>query len=140
MTRGYLRDSGGAKRLRFVKSGYDADSESVPPNKVIFDSKDIGTLSLLDSGEYTWAGVNSTAGNTKFLTTVKSWDYDFVPLCSFQFSMANNGYFEPYLSSISNSSADNIIIVSKAGIFANFYWGYVTTVVMRWQAYRLAAA
>lgn len=48
--RGFIKDVGGSKRMRFVRAGYDANDMSVPPNQVIFDSQNIGALSVHTSG------------------------------------------------------------------------------------------
>lgn len=79
--RGYLKDVDGSKRMRFVMPGYDADDEDVPPNKVIFDSNNIGTLSALYAGSY--AFTLSMNDNTEY--QLASWDLGFVPLCDFSF-------------------------------------------------------
>lgn len=50
MSRGFLKDIGGKKRLRFVKDGYDANDPSVPLNKVIFDSEIEGCLQIYQQG------------------------------------------------------------------------------------------
>ncbi|MFC7067464.1 hypothetical protein [Brucella rhizosphaerae] len=38
MSRGFLKDVGGVKRLRIVKAGYDANNLNLPYNAVVFDS------------------------------------------------------------------------------------------------------
>lgn len=53
MSRGFLKDVDGKKRLRFVKDGYDANDLSVPLNKVIFDSEIEGCLSTYRAGSIT---------------------------------------------------------------------------------------
>lgn len=53
MSRGFLKDVGGKKRLRFVKDGYDANDLSVPLNKVIFDSEIEGCLATYRAGSVT---------------------------------------------------------------------------------------
>lgn len=55
MSRGFLKDVGGSKRMRFVKPGYDANDPNVPPNAVIFDSEDAGGLFIYRAG--TWSGL-----------------------------------------------------------------------------------
>lgn len=88
MPRGYLRTEGGDSRLRIVMPGYDADDPSVPPNKVVFDSDDIGTLSIIYSGTYTL----TLSGNVSNLQ-IASWPaLPFVPLCLFRFRASQHGY------------------------------------------------
>lgn len=50
MSRGFLKDIGGKKRMRFVKDGYDADDLNAPLNKVIFDSEIEGCLQTYRAG------------------------------------------------------------------------------------------
>lgn len=138
--RGYLETQGGSKRLRFVMPGYDADDPDVPQNKVIFDSNDIGTLSILESGEYEWTSINFTPG----LVQVATWSYDFVPLCSFQWKVNVSGWYgclqvtAPWAEYGSGQ-----VLVANDGIRVAFRYAYsapAASIKLRWIAYRLAAA
>lgn len=139
MTRGYLKTDGDAKRLRFVMPGYDADDPDTPPNKVIFDSKDIGTLSILAAGEKVWTGV----GQTDPMETIATWELDFVPLCTFQFYESGGHWRHRSELRIGGNRGGPRIIVSKTGIQVDIIWLIGTPSIpfkIRWQAYRLAAA
>lgn len=136
--RGYLKDSGGAKRLRFVMPGYDADDEDVPPNKVIFDSNNIGTLSVIATGRRDWINEGGTGGNVQ----IASWSLPYVPLCTFQFSTStydNGESWNPATGVIQPLSSSTGIFVSTTGIIVNLNWsvGNLAKFSIRWQAYRL---
>lgn len=141
--RGYLRDSGASKRLRFVKTGYDADDESVPPNKVIFDSNSLGTLSVLEVGEKVWTtslGTGPDPLNSGAMETIRTWDYGFTPLCTFQFDVQNDGYWGPCIYVSPNSLNGNKILVSATGISVFLFWAFPARPMrLRWQAYRMPA-
>lgn len=66
MSRGFLKDIGGTKRMRFVKPGYDANNLNVPPNAVIFDSEDAGGLFIYRSGS--WSGAIPGGGGAYIAT------------------------------------------------------------------------
>lgn len=145
--RGFLKDSGGGKRLRFVMPGYDANDENVPPNKVIFDSDNIGTLSILHSGVYNWNG-NSP---TNQWVTIASWPtLSFVPLCYFMSRHAaypaseartqNFLPFNPAAGVAVASLADNMIRVKNNGIDLKYYASVPTTTLIYWYAFNLKAA
>lgn len=137
--RGYLETQGGSKRLRFVMPGYDADDPDVPPNKVIFDSNDLATLSILASGEYEWTSIEYTSGREHIV----QWSYNFVPLCSFQWSL-NNSMWTGCLHTTSGFYPDygsGQVFVAKDGIRVAFrIRPSASSVKLRWIAYRLAAA
>lgn len=46
MVKGFLKTVGASKRMRFVKSGYDADDLSLDYANVLFDSDTVGNLSI----------------------------------------------------------------------------------------------
>ncbi|MCO6386246.1 hypothetical protein [Aliihoeflea sp. 40Bstr573] len=76
--RGFIKDIGGAKRMRFVRPGYDANDMGVPPNQVIFDSENIGALSVYTSGV--------VDVQTPIDGYIASWsDLGFTPLAMVQF-------------------------------------------------------
>lgn len=76
--RGFIKDIGGAKRMRFVRPGYDANDMGVPPNQVIFDSENIGALSVHAS--------NVVDVQTPIDGYIASWpDLGFTPLAMVQF-------------------------------------------------------
>ena len=136
---GYLKDSGGSKRLRFVKTGYDATDESVPPNKVIFDSQNIATLSILETGNYTWTGVDNTSG----LEHVRTWSYGFIPLCIFQWEIAPYAGFQrgSFISS-ATPSAKQQIKVDTTGIYVQGQFtvlGTYSYVKLYWTAFGIDA-
>lgn len=145
--RGYLKDNGGSKRLRFVMPGYDADDENVPPNKVIFDSDNIGTLSILYSGVYSWNG-NSP---TNQWVTIATWPtLSFVPLCYFMSrhaayptSEARTRNFLPFDSAAGAavaSLADNMIRVKNNGIDLKYRAALPGITNIHWYAFNLKAA
>lgn len=135
--RGYLKTDGSAKRLRFVKAGYDATDETVPPNQVIFDSKDLATLSILDTGTFSWFNTTGTGGQVK----VASFNYGFVPLCTFQWDYFNNNHWSHALNVQTATGLGPLVRVALDGIYINMYWGATAPkVTVRWQIYRIKAA
>lgn len=145
--RGYLKDSGGAKRLRFVMPGYDADDENVPPNKVIFDSNNIGTLSILHSGVYSWDG---SAASQQWVT-IATWPaLSFVPLCHFLYRHSvypstdvRTQNFLPFRSGTGSnvaSLADNMIRVKNNGIDLKYYASATGVSLIYWYAFNIKAA
>ena len=131
--RGYIKPVGGHTRMRFVQSGYDPDDMTVPPNKVIFDSDDVGTLALVTAGMYRFSGGSGAITATKIVT----WDLDFVPLCSFQFDINEYGRHN-YTISPPNSGGNFYIKVDRTGITAQLFKG-TGTLDVYYTAYRLAA-
>lgn len=139
--RGYLKDSGGAKRLRFVMPGFNADDENVPPNKVIFDSNSVVALSIINYGKYQF---NNTQNTNEI--KIASWNFDFVPLCYFwsKVSVAySDGYsFQPFLTLYSGSpwmdTESNYIKVKKDGIYIKVQRVNSTNVTLEWVAFNIA--
>jgi hypothetical protein len=135
MNKGYLKTSGGAKRLRFVKDGYDATDESVPPNKVIFDSNNIATVAILETGSYTWSNFTNSG-----LTKVSTWDYGFVPLCIIHWQY-NEVWRRPALTT-TESSYPRFVKSALDGLYTQFspidslFGGYI---VMHWTALAIDA-
>ncbi|RVC71282.1 hypothetical protein EN759_00260 [Mesorhizobium sp. M00.F.Ca.ET.038.03.1.1] len=130
--RGYLKDDGSAKRFRFVKSGYDATDEAVPPNKVIFDSKDIGTMSILEIGQYSWTNTKVTG-----LVQVRAWNYGFIPLCMFHWYSGTDNYWRQMMQV---AGTGDLIKVDATGIYVNMVFDLTyPQVTMRWFAFGLPA-
>lgn len=93
--RGYLKDSGGSKRLRFVMPGYDADDENTPSNKVIFDTNSDAVLNIYAQGQ--WTGTVPSSG-----TYIASWpNIGYAPFVAMQFLYGDEWmpYFMYYRSS-----------------------------------------
>ncbi len=135
---GYIKPVGGHNRMRLVQPGYDVDT--APPNKVIFDSDDIGTLSVIATGDYTF---NNSSGSpvTRQVTT---WDLPYVPLCTFQFAGAGApDLFSPFVRPggvFQASVQPQKITVSKTGISMTFLPLGANSQIVRWVAYRMKAA
>lgn len=131
--RGYIKPVDGHMRMRFVQPGYDVDT--APSNKVIFDSDDIGTLSVFATGVYRFNDTNGSAVSRQIAT----WDLDFIPLCTFQFrySSFTPTFWRPYFSASTVNISRQTIIVDKTGITARLDVSNAW-VDVAWQAYRLA--
>lgn len=85
MARGFLKTVGAAKRMRFVKPGYNANDMNTPDNAVIFDSADIGNLSLYTEGEWN-SGVTQQPNVILDDVQIVSWPtLPFVPLVNTQY-------------------------------------------------------
>lgn len=142
MTRGYIKEvpgnaqiAGNHMRMRFVKPGNNADSESVPPNQVIFDSDDVGTLSLIAAGQYRF----NRAGAEPITIKIASWSLDYVPLCTFQFRPWPATYWAPFYIPGVASTNNQRILVDRTGITATLLTSTPNYVDIAWQAYRLVA-
>lgn len=135
---GYIKDVGGHKRMRMVQPGYNVDI--APPNKVILDSDDIGTLSLLYAGTFRFL----RDGASPVTRQIASWSLSYIPLCTFQFSPQGTGIWNPvYVPGGSGSSiAPQRILVSASGISATILTNPAGPdyVDINWQAYRLVVA
>ncbi|MFC3206889.1 hypothetical protein [Aquamicrobium soli] len=116
--------------MRFVQPGYDADDMATPPNKVIFDSDDIGTLSVIAHGIYRF----NNGDNTK---KIASWSLDFIPLCTFQFRLSNGPQWRPFIVPAGAGYVNQRLTVSQTGITITLALS-VSYVDIAWQAYRLA--
>lgn len=80
MTIGFIKDIGGQKRLRWVRSGYNADNLSLPWNQVVFDSSIAHVYGVLLTGM--WSGYPPDDR-----TRIVSWpSYGYTPLVSFFYS------------------------------------------------------
>lgn len=85
MARGFLKTDGASKRMRFVKPGYDANDMGTPDNAVIFDSNDVGNLSLYSQGEWN-SGITQSPGVIFNDVQIASWaTLPFVPLVMTQY-------------------------------------------------------
>lgn len=138
MARGYLRTAGGTSRIRIVQPGYDAYSASVPPNKVVFDSDDIGTLSIIHTGSYTLP----KSGNVSNLQ-IASWSaLPFVPLCLFRFQIDayGAGYSSTWnIPDTTNDQSRMIVSNSDIRIWYNLS-NWDRSVTVHWAATRFAVA
>lgn len=134
MKRGALYNKDGSKKMRFVMPGYDVEDENVPPNKVIFDSENLGTLSIMDQGAYTFVG--DGLGQTN-MVTIKTWDLDYIPLCHFWF----NNSLEHIGLRRNATLRYNRIVVSTTGIGVYFEGRQLNsstaTVTLNWVAFNL---
>ena len=137
---GFLKDSGGAKRLRFVMPGYDADDEDVPPNKVIFDSNDLGTLSVLASGTYNFSGSSPSATEHK----IASWKLEFVPLCHFVFQIGGvvmpELHMQLYTAGLPFNSGyveNNMFRITDDGIYLRHFAVSPAGTLIHWTAFNL---
>lgn len=106
-------------RLRFVAEGYSADDPGVPPNKVIFDSDDIGTVAVVAAGSHLLE-TGSTPGNDSL--QIAAWDLPFVPLCTFTFridntSVAGWGITHTVAAGETSRAGTTKILVDQTGIF-----------------------
>lgn len=136
--KGYLKTSVGAKRLRFVKNGYDAADESVPPNKVIFDSQDIGSLAILETGTYSWSNFPALSIP---MTKVRTWSYGFVPVCVFHWRM--NELWKRNALYVEESGYQQLVKPALDGLYVQFnvtnFATYTGTVTLHWTALALDA-
>lgn len=116
---GFIRknfpDGGSGRfRARYVQEPYDAYDEDVPPNKVIFDSDDIGLMSILATGQHMWAPVSPPGIGWLTVTdfALATWSLPYVPLCLFY----SSGDGVLWRQDPRFDDADNRFIVSTTGI------------------------
>lgn len=148
MPRGYLKTVGDRKRLRLVKAGYDANSESVPFDAVLFDSDSDGMGSVLETGQVIIPATSAFTAVTSGMW-LRTWSYGFTPLCIFSFSSAGASTTRAWdHSQWANIAVGNPafmseprIRVSSAGIWLR--GGFDKTsgqnFVVRWVALRVSA-
>ena len=136
--RGFIRNVGDHWRARFVQAGYDANDMTMPPNKVVFDSDDIGTLSLLYAGTFRF----NRDGAAPITRQVASWSLSYIPLCTFQFRPSGDINWNPVYvpGGFGSSIASQRILVSATGISATLLVNGPDYVDINWQAYRLVVA
>lgn len=85
MARGFLKTIGGSKRMRFAKPGYNANDLTLPENLVVFDSEDVGNLSLYAQGQWN-SGISQSPGIIFNDVQIASWaTLPFVPLVMTQY-------------------------------------------------------
>lgn len=139
---GFIKPVGGAMRMRFVQPGYNPDSEAVPANAVIFDSRDIGTLPFLSSGEYTFSARRSTGG----LVKIANWSLSYVPLCMFFFKMGSEPWSHiqtiaaAFGSDLEINPSQMIVLVDRAGIRVRAQWATQPIALsIRWVAFATPA-
>jgi hypothetical protein len=113
---GYTKNVGDHIRMRWVQPGYDPDSTTVPPNRVIFDSDDIGAMSILAFG-----AVTVPSGNQSTYVQLVTWNLDYVPLCWLQWD-EGDGYAHSACSGASPSLGPYRVNIRKTGIW---YRGWV---------------
>lgn len=108
MSRGFLKDVGGIKRLRIVKPGYDANNLNLPYNNVVFDS--VLPTSVVP---YIAGVVNiTTAGSVMKVVT---WpDPGYCPLTMVNIVRQDDG---SYSSVIPWTSNNPVITVDNTGIY-----------------------
>lgn len=136
MSRGFLKDINGSKRMRFVKPGYDANNLNVPPNAVIFDSEDDGGLFIYRSG--TWSGA-IPGGAGAYIATWPSLGY--TPLAVVQ--NGTPGAVWPFFDYYYNSASAPRLIVYPGGLWLrngrNGVAPDATVFNITYQIYRLRA-
>lgn len=94
---GYIKKVDGNYRMRLVKPGYNADSETVPPNQVVFDSKDLATLSVVRTGEVTVS--------LPFNGFAVTWpDLGYTPMCIIHWTVNSYAGAPSWLMYISDSA------------------------------------
>lgn len=129
--RGYFEKQSDKFRLRIVEEGYDADDPSVPANKVIIDSDDIGTLSVIASGTY----VGNSQVQVNGVWIASGWNLPYVPLCTFLFNYGG-GIWSPTIL----GSPATVLRVTNDGIYLNMNNEWPNSQLplrIRWAAYRL---
>lgn len=116
MSRGFLKDIGGSKRMRFVKPGYDANDLNVPANAVIFDSEDAGGLFIYRAG--TWSGtIPKGAGG--FIVSWPSLGY--TPLAVVQDNSMPGGVMRPFVH-YGYSFSDSALTVPRIIVYPTGLW------------------
>lgn len=133
MARGFIKEVGGNMRHRIVKAGLNADNMATAPNDVVFDTVDIGTLSVITSGVYRLV----RAGATPVTARIASWSsLSYVPLCTFQFLHAGIPQWYTF-ETITSTGYHQKITVDTGGITATMipYAGGYTDI--KYQVYRL---
>lgn len=121
MSRGFLKNVGGVKRLRIVKSGYDANDLTLPYNLVVFDSVFPPNLTPWASGVVRV----STAGT---LLKIVSWvDPGYVPMTILTTAQTNGARLSVFPWTSNNPEAraarDGIYLSTGAiALPADFYY------------------
>lgn len=145
MVKGFLKTSG-TSRLRFVESGYDANNMSVPDNKVIFDSDDIGNLSIYRQGEW-FSGVSSGSGVILNDVPIATWpELPFTPLvmCQYKYGQGASGTVIQDWTTFLDQQLPYQFRLWASPTGLNVYWyrdapsSFVSSIYVRWQAFRIA--
>lgn len=145
MARGFLKDVGGVKRMRFVKPGYDANNMNIPQDAVIFDSEDIGNLSIYAQDEWN-SGVKTTGGTQYNDVQIASWPaLPFVPLVTTQYRYGQGSagtVVQDWTSFMDLMQTYNFRLwASESGL--NLFWArdgaasIPSIIYIRWQVYRV---
>lgn len=135
--------------MRFVKTGYDNSDPTVPPNAVVFDSNDISNMAIVDRGSAHFTGPggfsSGNIGSTSSFYTLRSWSFDFIPLCLFTFSgdavNVGNACLMLPLSPVNAGGIDRSAIqfkVDTAGIHVKLSFSG-TSLYIGWVAFNLHA-
>ncbi|MRN45482.1 hypothetical protein GJU93_02540 [Brucella sp. 10RB9212] len=121
MSRGFLKDVGGVKRLRMVKTGYDANDLTLPYNLVVFDSVFPPNLTPWAAGVVRV----STAGT---LMKIVSWaDPGYVPMTILTAAQTNGARLSvfPWTSNnpVARAARDGIYLTTGSiALPADFYY------------------
>lgn len=134
---GFIKPVNGNTRMRFVKPGYNPDDYNTPNEHVIFDSEDIGSLSILASGTYQWG-----TGGTGKSAQIASFNFGFVPLVYFLYSYDGGVSYAPDLMTdvpTWNGEYSTFTRVSSTGIVAAMRPSSSTwNIFIKWFAFDLA--
>lgn len=141
MARGFLKDVGASKRMRFVKSPYDADNMSTPQNSVIFDSESQFNMSVYMSGTYD-TGDHTGFGVIFNDVRIVNWTaLAYVPLMTIQYQTVDSStLFSGWSSAAYGALPYQFrLIASTDGL--NLHWyrdaNSPTRVMIKWQTYRI---
>lgn len=146
MARGFLKDVGGVKRMRFVKPGYDANNMSIPQNAVIFDSEDIGNLSVYRQDTF-YSGVHQTSGVIYNDVPIATWpELPFAPLVTaqYRYGQGASGTVLVNWSSYLDVHLPHHFRLWSSPTGLNLYWyrdapsSLVSSIYIKWQAFRVA--
>lgn len=150
MAKGILKDIGGSKRMRIVRPGYDANNLSLEQNLVIFDSNQVGNLSIHTYGEVTFGPFFHSGVIVNGI--IATWpDLGYAPFVTMQYNVrlqtsgstisADVG-FGNYIRGSSATTPDNFRVESRrTGLW--FFWnrplalsGEVAQITLKFQAFR----
>lgn len=129
MSRGFLDDIGGSKRLRMAVAGANARDFSLPMNKVAFDSDWLGAAGVALAGTFT---LTANAGaNTSFVT----WPtLGAKPLAEIAF--LKSGQYQSIVDGDFGATVDLTLLVGPTGIQGNCK-GLNYPVVVAYVVYRV---
>ncbi|TPL49080.1 hypothetical protein FJ937_16475 [Mesorhizobium sp. B2-4-4] len=129
MSRGFLDDIGGSKRLRAAVAGANARDMSLPMNKVAFDSTWLGTAGIALTGTFTISA--NAAPNTSFVTWT---DLGAPPLA--EIAYLKSGVYSNLADGDFGSSAGITLLVGATGISGDCK-GLIYPVVVAYVVYRI---